>query len=394
MPSHFDRVILVVFDSVGIGAMPDAADWSDEGRDTLGHIAESRSLHLPNLVRLGLANIRPFAALAPVDPPEGAYGRAALLSPGKDTTAGHWEMAGVILEKAFPTYPHGFPPDVIQKIEQAIGRRFLGNYPASGTEIIKEFGEKHLRSGNPIVYTSADSVFQVAAHEDVIPVQELYRICEISRRILQGEHQVGRVIARPFTGKPGAFRRTERRHDYAVEPPYPTLLDSLQLANVEVIGVGKIPDIFVSRGIFCALPGKNNWEALDSTARAMDAGRKGLIFTNLIDFDMLYGHRLDVEGYARALEMADDLLPLLLSRMKPSDLLILTADHGCDPLGPSTDHSREYVPILVTGPKVRCGLNLGTRSSLADIGATIAENFGLHLERGASFLDDILTSPS
>jgi phosphopentomutase len=391
MPRNFDRIIVVVLDSLGIGAMPDAADWGDEGRDTLGHVAGSRPLHLPNLVRLGLANIRSVAGLSPVPHPDAAYGRAALLSPGKDTTAGHWEMAGVILDKPFPTYPHGFPSEIIQKIERIIGRKLLGNYPASGTEIIRQLGEEHLRTGRPIVYTSADSVFQVAAHEDVIPVQELYRICAISRETLQGEHRVGRVIARPFEGKPGAFRRTERRHDYAVEAPYPMLLDLLREAGVEVTGVGKIPDIFVGRGISSALPGTNNQEALENTASAMDTQRRGLIFTNLVDFDMLYGHRLDLEGYARALELADHLLPAVLSRLSPADLLILTADHGCDPLGPSTDHSREYVPILATGPAAQRDVNLGTRSTLADIGATIAENFGLRLGRGASFLGHILS---
>jgi phosphopentomutase len=392
MLAKFDRIILVVLDSLGIGAMPDAAAWGDEGRDTLGHLAESRYLSVPNLIRLGLANIRPLAGIVPAVTPEGAYGKAALLSPGKDTTAGHWEMTGVILEKPFPTYPRGFPPEVIQRIEQAIGRRVIGNCPASGTEIIRKLGEEHLNTGCPIVYTSADSVFQVAAHESVIPVEELYRICKISREVLQGEHRVGRVIARPFDGMPGAFRRTERRHDYAVEPPSPMLLDLLQDASVAVIGVGKIPDIFINRGISSALPGKNNWEALENTAMAMDVVGRGLIFTNLIDFDMRYGHRLDVEGYARALEAVDSSLPLLFSRLKPEDLLILTADHGCDPLGPSTDHSREYVPVLATGVAAQRNVNLGTRATLADIGATVAENFGLQLNRGTSFLGDILPS--
>lgn len=386
---HFERIILVVLDSLGIGPMPDAAAWGDAGRDTLGHIAESGPLHLPNLVRLGLANIRPLAGLAPVRNPEGAYGRGTLLSPGKDTTAGHWEMMGVILENPFPTYPHGFPAQVIQRIESAIGRRVLGNRPASGTEIIRELGEEHLRTACPIVYTSGDSVFQVAAHEDVIPIEELYKICEVCRQILQGEHRVGRVIARPFDGKPGAFRRTTRRHDYAVEPPYPMLLDVLRDGGVDVIAVGKIPDIFVNRGISSALPGRDNREALESTARALDDERSGFIFTNLIDFDMLYGHRLDVEGYARALEAVDALLPSVLDRLSPEDLLILTADHGCDPLGPSTDHSREYVPILATGPRSRHAVNLGTRTTLADIGTTIAENFGVCLDRGTSFLEDL-----
>ena len=370
--------------------MPDAAAYGDAGRDTLGHIAERRGLRAPNLVRLGLANIRPLAGLAPASAPEGAYGKAALLSPGKDTTAGHWEMAGVILERPFPTYPKGFPRYLIEAFEQAIGRRTLGNYPASGTEVIKQLGEQHLRTGQPIVYTSADSVFQIAAHEDVIPVEELYRICRIARGLLQGEHRVGRVIARPFRGEPGAFARTERRHDYAVEPPRPMLLDVLAQAGLEVIGVGKIPDIFLNRGITRSLAGRNNREALESTLTALGESWRGLVFTNLVDFDMLYGHRLDVEGYGRAIEEVDAFIPMLLNALQPRDLLILTADHGCDPIGPSTDHSREYVPVLACGPRVRRGVDLGTRATLADIGQTIAENFGVEIPRGMSFLPEIV----
>jgi phosphopentomutase len=382
----FDRVILVVLDSLGIGAQPDAAEWGDAGRDTLGHICERRGLRVPNLVRLGLANIRPLPGLDPLATPEGAYGKATLLSPGKDTTAGHWEMAGIILDRPFPTYPRGFPPDVMEPFERAIGRRTLGNVPASGTEIIQRLGEEHLRTGYPIVYTSADSVFQVAAHEQVIPVEELYRICRIARDLLQGQHRVARVIARPFTGSPGQFRRTERRHDYAVEPPRPMLLDVLSAAGLEVVGIGKIPDIFLNRGIRRALPGRNNREALESTLRAIQDASPGLIFANLVDFDTLYGHRLDIDGYGTAIEQADAFLPQLLRALRPADLLILTADHGCDPLGPSTDHSREYVPVLAAGPRVRPAAHLGTRATLADIGATVAENFGLKLGRGTSFI--------
>ncbi|PYV27354.1 MAG: phosphopentomutase [Acidobacteria bacterium] len=385
----FERAFLIVLDSVGIGAMPDAAAYGDAGRDTLGHIAERRGLRAPSLVRLGLANIRPLAGVAPAGSPEGAYGKAALLSPGKDTTAGHWEMAGIILERPFPTYPHGFPRDVIEKFEQAISRKTLGNYPASGTEVIKQLGEQHLRTGQPIVYTSADSVFQIAAHEDVTPVEELYRICQIARGLLQGEHRVGRVIARPFRGEPGAFVRTERRHDYAVEPPRPMLLDVLAEAGLQVIGVGKIPDIFLNRGITRSLAGKNNREALESTLTVIAESWRGLVFTNLVDFDMLYGHRLDVEGYGRAIEEVDAFIPTLLDALRPRDLLILTADHGCDPIGPSTDHSREYVPILACGPHVRRGVDLGARATLADIGQTIAENFGVTIPHGTSFLADI-----
>ncbi len=391
MSGPFERVILVVLDSVGIGAMPDAAEYGDAGRDTLGHICEVRRVCAPNLVRLGLANIRPLKGLTPPPIPEGAYGRVALLSPGKDTTAGHWEMAGIILDRPFPTYPQGFPRELMERFEQAIDRKTLGNYPASGTEIIKQLGVEHMRRGWPIVYTSADSVFQIASHEEVIPVQELYRICEIARELLQGEHRVGRVIARPFWGEPGAFQRTERRRDYAVEPPRPMLLDILNEAGLEVVGVGKISDIFLNRGITQSLPGKNNRQALESTAAALEQSMRGLVFANLVDFDMLYGHRLDVEGYARALEEADVFLPTLLHRLKEHDLLILTADHGCDPWGASTDHSREYVPLLAAGALVRGGVNLATRATLADIGQTIAENFDLHISRGTSFLKAVIS---
>ncbi|MGD0126537.1 MAG: phosphopentomutase [Terriglobia bacterium] len=389
----FERFIVVVLDSVGIGAMPDAGAYGDAGRDTLGHIAQRRGLRIPNLVRFGLANIRPLAGLAAAARPSGAYGKAALLSPGKDTTAGHWEIAGIVLDRPFPTYPQGFPREIIEKFEQAIGREILGNIPASGTEIIDRLGPEHLGTGRPIVYTSADSVFQVAAHEDVISVGYLYQICEIARGILQGEHRVARVIARPFLGKPGAFVRTERRHDFAVEPPSPMLLDLLVKAGLEVIGVGKVPEIFLNRGITRSLPGKNNRQALESTMQAVRASGRGLIFTNLVDFDMLYGHRLDIEGYGRALEDADAFLPSLEQALRPGDVLILTADHGCDPLGPSTDHSREYVPVLAIGAGIRGGVNLGTRATLADIGATVAENFGLDLPKGTSFLDEIQRAP-
>jgi phosphopentomutase len=369
--------------------MPDAGIYGDEGRDTLGHIAAQSGLSVPNLVRLGLANIRPLVGLTPPAKPDGAFGKAALLSPGKDTTTGHWEMAGVILERAFPTYPHGFPSEIIERFEQATGRKTLGNTPASGTEIIKQLGEEHVRTGRPIVYTSADSVFQVAAHEDVIPLEELYRICQIARQLLQGEHRVGRVIARPFLGKRGEFFRSEHRHDYAAEPPRPMLLDLLEQAGLDVIGVGKIPDVFLNRGVTRRLPGKNNQEALESTATAIAEESRGLIFANLVDFDMLYGHRLDLPGYGKALEAVDAFVPILLRGLKAGDLLIFTADHGCDPAGPSTDHSREYVPLLAVGPAVRSGVNLGTRATLADVGASIAENFGLKLSRGTSFLAEI-----
>ena len=298
-------------------------------------------------------------------------------------------MAGIILDRPFPTYPNGFPRDLMQKFEDVMGRKTLGNFPASGTEIIKQLGEEHMKTGRPIVYTSGDSVFQIAAHEEIIPIEELYQMCKIARQLLDGPNRVGRVIARPFLGTPGAFTRTERRHDYAVEPPRPMLLDLLKDASLDVVGVGKIPDIFLNRGITQSLPGKNNREALASTVAALEHDTRGLVFTNLVDFDMLYGHRLDIEGYGRAIEELDAFIPTLRRALKAGDMLILTADHGCDPVGPSTDHSREYVPLLVTGPAVRSGLNLGTRGTLADIGQTVAENFGLQLPKGKSFLGEI-----
>jgi phosphopentomutase len=381
----FRRAILIVLDSAGIGEMPDAAHYGDHGSDTLGHVFAHRPLHIPNLRRYGIANIKPVA-LPPVERPEGAFGRAAIASAGKDTTTGHWEIAGIITETPFPTYPNGFPPEVIRAFERAIGRKVLGNKPASGTEIIKELGEEHLRTGFPIVYTSADSVFQIAAHEEVIPREELYRMCEIARQLLQGRHRVGRVIARPFVGTPGNFRRTEGRRDYAVEPPGPTLLDLLKDSGWETVAVGKTGSIFNHRGFTREIPAGNNMAAIDGTLHALRETEAGMIFVNLVDFDMLYGHRNDVEGYARALEAFDARLPEIEARLREDDLLLITADHGCDPTTPSTDHSREYVPILAYGARVRPGVHLGTRRSLADIGQTIAENFGLRLSAGESFL--------
>jgi phosphopentomutase len=385
----FERVIWIVLDSVGIGEMPDAGQYGDAGSDTLGHIAQSRRLHLNNLCRLGLGNIRPFERLPPEAEPIGAYGKCALASPGKDTTTGHWEMAGIHLVKPFPVYPHGFPPEVMDEFERRIGRATLGNKAASGTEIIEELGEEHMRTGSPIVYTSADSVFQVAAHEEIITLYELYKICETAREILRGKNEVGRVIARPFLGSPGAFTRTPNRHDYAVPPPKGMLLDQLHAKGVEVFAVGKIFDVFLGRGIRDYEKTKSNADGMEKTLQAMDSLASGMIFVNLVDFDQLYGHRNDVEGYARALEAVDDWLPSLESRLRPGDLLILTADHGCDPTTKSTDHSREYVPLLVYGKKARAGVNLGTRKTLSDIGQTVAENFGTKIVTGESFLEQI-----
>jgi phosphopentomutase len=377
-----------VLDSVGIGELPDAAAYGDVGRDTLGHIARSRPLKIPNLVRLGLANIKPLAHLDPPANPAGSYGKGATVSPGKDTTTGHWEMAGIWLDQAFPVYPHGFPESLIAEFERQIGRRTLGNKPASGTEIIKELGAEHVRTGFPIVYTSGDSVFQIAAHEDVIPIAELYRICAIARKLLDGPNRVGRVIARPFTGTPGNFRRTERRHDYAVEPPRPMLLDVLAEKKVPVFGVGKIHDIYNGRGVENYVTTRNNADGMAKLTQALAQQPRGLIFANLVDFDMLYGHRKDVEGFARSLEEFDALLGPFAASLHPSDLLIITADHGCDPdpVNPTTDHSREYVPILAYSPRSNSGANLGTRSTLADMGQTVAEIFGAAIPHGQSFL--------
>jgi phosphopentomutase len=387
----FDRAILIVLDSCGIGSMPDAAEFGDdEPADTLGHIDRQRPLRVPNLARLGLGNIKPFPHLSAAARPEGAYGMAALASPGKDTTTGHWEMAGIILEQPFPLYPNGFPPEVIEPFEQAIGRKVLGNVPASGTEIIKELGAEHVRTGRPIVYTSADSVFQIAAHEEVIPLAELYRICEVARRLLDGRHRVGRVIARPFTGSEGHFTRTRNRHDYALPPPEGTLLDRLQQQGVFTCGVGKIYDIFCGRGLDRHLPIRNNADGMEKTLEAMAEHPAGFLFTNLVDFDMLYGHRNDIEGYARAIEEFDACLERVLAALRPGDLLLLTADHGCDPTTRSTDHTREYVPVLAAGPRLPPGVALGLRRSLADLGQTVAENFATRVGAGKSFLDDLL----
>ena len=385
----FRRVIWIVLDSVGIGEMPDADKYGDVGSDTLGNIARRRPLHLPNFCKLGLANIKPLTGLAAAAEPAGAYGKCALASPGKDTTTGHWEMVGIHLEKPFPLFPHGFPPEVMDEFERLIGRNSIGNKAASGTEIIKELGEEHVRTGSPIVYTSADSVFQVAAHEEVIPLFELYKICETARGILRGPYEVGRVIARPFIGEPGHFVRTPNRHDYAVPPPKGMLLDQLAGRDIDVYSIGKIFDVFLGRGIREYEKTKSNTDGLAKTLAAMELVDQGMIFVNLVDFDQQYGHRNDVEGYARALEEVDAWLPGFNAKLRPDDLAIFTADHGCDPTTPSTDHSREYVPVLAYGPSMKHGVNLGTRSSLSDIGQTVAENYGAKIVVGESFLSQL-----
>jgi phosphopentomutase len=386
----FKRIIWIVLDSVGIGELPDAGSYGDKGRNTLGHIAESRPMALPQLLRLGIGNIAPLKHLAQASKPLAAFGKGATRSPGKDTTTGHWEMAGVWLAQAFPVYPEGFPMELMIEYERRIGRKTIGNKPASGTEILVELGDEHVRTGFPIVYTSGDSVFQVAAHEEVIPVAELYRMCEIARKLLDGKHRVGRVIARPFTGASGAYTRTARRHDYAVDPP-PMLMDALAERGVPVYGVGKIHDIYNGRGVDDYVTTKNNADGMDKVSAALRERSAGLIFCNLVDFDMLYGHRKDVEGFARSLEEFDRMLAGLLQELQTDDLLILTADHGCDPdpRWETTDHSREYVPILAYSPGVPGGTALGVRATLADMGQSVAENFGARIEHGSSFLQEL-----
>ena len=386
----FNRITLIVLDGAGIGAMPDAPEWGDAGSDTFGHICESRQLNLPNLQSLGLGNIRPLKGVPAVNAPLGGYGKCALKSNGKDTTTGHWEMAGIILERAFPTYPNGFPQTLIDEFIARTGvPGVLGNIPASGTEIIKELGQEHVQTKKPIVYTSADSVFQIAAHEQVIPLDRLYEICEIARDMLRGEHEVGRVIARPFLGDPGNFYRTENRHDYAVPPPRENLLPLLSENGLDVVSIGKIASIYDSQGVTQDLTAKNNEQSIDQTIKALNDDTRGMIFSNLVDFDMLYGHRRDTEGYARALEHFDSRWPEIENAMHAGDLLMITADHGNDPTYPGTDHTREFAPLIAYGKQAKPNVNLGTRNSLSDIGNTIAENFGLSLNAGQSFLGEL-----
>ena len=385
----FSRMLLMVLDSAGIGEMPDAADWGDAGVDTLGHVLAAEKPRLPNLEKLGLGNIRSLPNLPPSPEPSGSFGKAAICSRGKDTTVGHWEMAGLITPEPFPTYPEGFPSRILEPFKRSIGRDVLGNKTASGTEIIQELGAEHMRTGKPIVYTSADSVFQVAAHEEVMALPELYRICQIARELLDGPDRVARVIARPFIGRPGSFTRTANRKDFAVPPPAKTLLDLLKDAGLASVGVGKIASIFDFRGITAQLESHNNAESISQTIRALETAPEGLIFVNLGDFDMLWGHRRDTRGYALGLEYCDSRIPEVQNCMRADDCLILTADHGCDPTAHGTDHTREYVPILVYARRLRGGVNMGARASLADMGQTVAENFGLRLPAGTSFLNEL-----
>ncbi len=383
------RVILIVLDGVGVGELPDAAEYGDVGSNTLAHVAEAvGGLALPNLEALGLGHIGHFAGIRTMGQPDGCFGRMGQLSRGKDSTAGHWEMAGILLEEPFPTYPRGFPKEMLDLFEQASGRKVLGNRAASGTEIIQELGEEHMRTGAPIVYTSTDSVFQIAAHERVVPVEELYRVCRAARKLLKPPHQVARVIARPFIGEPGLFVRTERRRDFSVEPPSPTLLDILKRSGQLIVGIGKIEDLFNGRGLTRSIHTGNNAAGMGETVRLLKTMPRGLIFVNLADFDTLYGHRNNPSGYAKALQEFDARLPALLDAVRPGDLLCVTADHGNDPTTPGTDHSREYVPLLVVGPRLAQGVNLGTRRTFADLGQTVAEALGApRLDCGESFLD-------
>ncbi|MEX1127942.1 MAG: phosphopentomutase [Vicinamibacterales bacterium] len=387
-----DRVILIVLDSVGVGELPDAAAYGDEGSDTVGNIARVAPLRLPGLRSLGLDRIVEMGAPG-ASGPIGAYGRMAERSPGKDSVTGHWELAGLVLDRPFPTFPNGYPPEVIAEFEHRIGRGTLANTVASGTTIIEQLGDEHVKTGKPIVYTSADSVFQIAAHEDVVPVEELYRWCEIAYEIVGKGMGVGRVIARPFEGKSGSFKRTANRRDYALTPFAPTLLDRLKDADLPVVAIGKIEDLFAGRGITEAVHTASDDEGMDEIAVAMEKTARGLIFANLVDFDTQFGHRNLAREYAENLEHFDLRLVHLLPNLRENDLLIVTADHGNDPTTPSTDHSREYVPLMVTGAHVRKGVDLGTRETFADLGQTIADLFGVKLPNGTSFLTEILDVP-
>jgi phosphopentomutase len=390
----FPRVVLIVLDSVGCGELPDAGLYGDEGSNTLGNIAREVPLRVPRLRALGLGRVAQIGGTDP-SPVDGAYGRMAEASAGKDSVTGHWEMMGLVLNRPFPTFPSGFPQRVIREFEDRIGRRILGNVVASGTEIIDRLGAEHIRTGKPIVYTSADSVFQIAAHEDVIPVPELYRMCEIAFDIVGRGMGVGRVIARPFVGVEGAFKRTSNRHDYALDPIGRTLLDHLAARGIPVVSIGKVKDLFAGRGITTATPTTSDGEGVDCVLEAMRSTAHGLIFANLVDFDTVYGHRNDVAGYADNIERFDERLGAVLDQLRDDDLLVITADHGNDPTTPSTDHSREHVPLLMTGRRVRPGADLGTRPTFADLGQTLAANFAVGpLAYGTSFLEDVVAEHS
>ena len=386
------RAIVIVLDGVGAGEAPDSAAYGDAGSNSLGNTARAvGGLNLPAMEQIGLGHITEIAGVRPVRPASGAYGKMAPASAGKDSVTGHWELMGITLSEPFPTYPNGFPPEVLDEFKRRTGLDVLGNKPASGTEIIQELGAEHVRTGKPIVYTSADSVFQIAAHEEVIPIERLYELCRISREMLTGRHAVGRVIARPFSGSgPGSFQRTPRRHDYPLTPPSDTIMDRLVAAGKEVWATGKIDDLFGGRGLTRSNHTTDNASSTQAMLAFIDQDFSGLLFTNLIEFDMIYGHRNDARGYAGALEAFDRCLPEIQRRMRPTDVAMIVADHGVDPTTPGTDHSRELIPLLVFGPRVRGNVDLGTRATFSDLAATLAEIFGLvPPEHGTSFLGEI-----
>ncbi|MGL5651903.1 MAG: phosphopentomutase [Paraclostridium sp.] len=386
------RVIWMIIDSVGIGALPDSEKFGDVNVNTLGNIVKNyKDIKLPNMLKLGLGNIDGIDSLEGVESPIGAFGRASEVSKGKDTTTGHWEMTGVLVETPFKTYENGFPKEIIDEFERKTNRKVIGNKPASGTAILDELGEQQMKTGEVIVYTSADSVFQIAAHEEIIPLDELYKMCEIAREIMMGDNAVARIIARPFVGQPGAFERTSNRRDYSLSPFEDTVLDNIKNSNLDVIGVGKIEDIFNKQGITEAIHTKDNMDGVDQTINYMKKENNGLIFTNLVDFDSKYGHRRDVKGYKEALEEFDARIPEILENMEDDDILIINSDHGNDPTYKGTDHTREYIPMLICGKNVKSGLNLGTRSSFADIGATVADILNVKMPKhGNSFKNDII----
>jgi phosphopentomutase len=389
---YMKKIIWIVLDSVGMGAMPDAASYGDEGANTLVNVYEKNGgLNLSHLIELGLGNIEGMKALPKADAPYGVRARLAELSHGKDTTTGHWEMVGIYTEIPFPTYPNGFPKEVMEAFEEKIGTKTIGNCVASGTQIIEDLGKEHMETGYPIIYTSADSVFQIAAHEDIIPLERLYEMCEIARELLRGEHEISRVIARPFAGEEGSFARTPNRHDYAITPPKDNLLTYAKEQGIEVVGVGKISDIFAGEGITKSYPTKENSQGVQKTIELIKAPFEGIVFTNLVDFDMKWGHRNDYVNYGKGLEAFDRALPAIIQAMDDETLLFITADHGCDPTTKGTDHTREYVPFLACGKALKENVDLGTRKSFADMGQTIAQYFSLpSLPIGNSFLDEIL----
>ena len=386
------RVIWMVIDSVGIGALPDSQKFGDVNVDTLGNIVRAcKGIKIPNMIKLGLANIEGVDRLENIESPIDSYGRCSEVSKGKDTTTGHWEMTGVLVETPFKTFENGFPKDIIEEFERRSNRKVIGNKPASGTAILDELGEQHMNTGEVIVYTSADSVFQIAAHEEIVSLDELYKMCEIAREIMMGDNAVARIIARPFIGKPGAFERTSNRRDYSLSPFEDTVLDNIKNSNLDVIGVGKIEDIFNQQGITEAIHTHDNMDGVNQTINYMKKETKGLIFTNLVDFDSKYGHRRDVEGYKNALEEFDARIPEILENMNDDDVLIINSDHGNDPTYKGTDHTREYIPVLVYGKNLKSGLNLGTRNSFADIGATVADILNVEMPKhGQSFKNEIM----